>query len=183
MTPVSEDCVVGILTEILAIECGFGSTSKQIRVAATLHDVGKQYIPAHIRDKPDRLTPDEYELMKSHTKFGHDLLCCFEGTLGEYAQTVALYHHENWANDGGYWGVPACTLPPYVGMVSLCDVLCGLVYPRVYKPAWSQEQALQYIRSKAGTQFCPKMTARLIKTVRDTDFFRRWCCDIPTQAV
>ena len=139
---------------------------KQIRIAAIMHDCGKRYIPKGIKDKPNELTIEEMEVMKTHTKLGHEMLKNVQGDLGVVARNIALHHHEHWRGDGGYWGVPAHTLPLYVNIVSICDVFCGLIYERPYKPAWPLGEALKYIKSKAGTQFCPELTRTFISIVR-----------------
>jgi len=170
MSAIPEIKAVGILTEMLALECGYSpEKSRQIRIASVMHDCGKRFIPANIRDKPGKLTPQEFEIMKTHTTLGHEFLSSLYGELGQMARAIAMYHHEHFFGDGGYWGVPASTLPRYVGIVSLCDVLCSLLYRRVYKPAWPPEEALAYIQSKAGTQFCPELADIFIRMIRTKD--------------
>ena len=164
---VTENAAVGILSEILALECGYNpQKARQIRIAAALHDCGKKYIPDYIKNKPGKLTPQEFEVMKTHTKLGYDLLCCLCGDLGEMARNIAFYHHEFWQGQGGYWGVPSSSLPRYVGIVSICDVAVALLYRRVYKPSWPPEEILAYIKSMAGIQFCPDITDKFISLVR-----------------
>jgi len=161
-----ENKAVGILSELLSLECGYNpAEARLIRMAAILHDCGKQRIPKHIKDKAGKLTVQEIDVMKTHTKIGFDMLSCLRGEIREVAQNVALWHHEFW-NGQGYWGVKSSALPRYVGIVSLCDVLVALIYRRVYKPAWPPTEALEYIKSMAGIQFCPELTDIFIWLIR-----------------
>jgi len=131
----SENKAVGMLAELLALECGYDpAKAKQIRMAAILHDCGKMHIPEEIQNKPEKLTDYEFEIMKTHTMFGFNMLSNLAGEVGKMAQISALYHHEYW-NGHGYWGVPGYALPRYVGIVSLCDVLVALLNNRIYKPS------------------------------------------------
>jgi putative two-component system response regulator len=166
MKPLSENWTVGILSELLARECGYNSiTARQIRMAAVLHDCGKKYIPKEILEKPGKLTLAEFEIMKSHTKLGAELLSSLCGELGKYAQDVALWHHEH-IDGGGYWGLRSHAIPKYVKIVSLCDVLAALLFSRRYKPAWPPEDALAFIQKQAGTQFCPELVKDFILLIR-----------------
>ena len=129
-----------------------------LRIAAALHDIGKLHIPKNIRDKPGELEAREYEVMKTHTKLGAAILSSIQGEIGVMARTVCLHHHE-WHDPafGGYWGIPAHTLPGYVPIVSITDVLTALVSERSYKAAWKLEDALAFINKQAGTQFSAEL--------------------------
>ena len=164
--PAPENAVVGRLSELLAVKCGYSSAeAAHIRMAAYLHDCGKARIPKSILDKPGKLTANEYEIVKRHTAIGYEMLSCLYGGLGAMARNIALNHHERW--DGrGYWGKPVRALPPYVGIVAICDVLAALLHSRTYKPPWPPDEALAYIKSKAGTQFGPGLTETFISLVR-----------------
>ena len=167
ITPAPENEAVGQLSELLALECGYTpAEAMQIRMAAVLHDCGKAGIPKNILDKPGKLTAQEFEIMKQHTKIGLEMLSGLHGAFGEMAKNIALHHHEFW-NGHGYWGVPSHTLPLYVGIVGICDVLAALLYSRVYKPSWPPDEALAFIKSQAGTQFCPELTDTFISLVRN----------------
>jgi putative two-component system response regulator len=169
MNAIPENKAVGMLSELLALECGYSpAKARQIRIAAVLHDCGKMYIPEQIINKPDKLNAHEKEIMKTHTMLGFNILSSLSGELGDWAKIIALYHHE-WANRQGYWGVPSAALPKFVRIVSLCDVLVALLYNRVYKPSWPPLEALDYIKSMAGIQFCPEITDIFITLVQKDD--------------
>ena len=167
MNAMSENKAVGLLSELFALECGYNTTTaKQIRMAAILHDCGKKYIPKEILEKSGKLNSCELELMKSHTKIGAEMLSSLRGELGDLARDIAHWHHEH-VDGNGYWGLRSHEIPKHVQIVSLCDVLCALLFKRIYKPSWPPEEALAYIKSRAGTQFCPDLTNIFIPFVRN----------------
>lgn len=113
MNSFNEDKAVARLAELIAMETGIRSeTARQIRTAAVLHDIGKVKIPGDILNKPGKLTAEEFEIIKTHTTLGAELLTSIQGGIGVMSREIALNHHE-WVNGAGYWSVPADTLPPY----------------------------------------------------------------------
>jgi putative nucleotidyltransferase with HDIG domain len=148
-----EDKIVARLAELLAIECGISSKrAEQIYISALLHDVGKAKLPAGLINKPDKLTAQEFEIMKTHTTLGAEMLKCVKGDFGEVVRSIALYHHER-RDNGGYWGKSLSELPCYVEIVAISDIFVALVSPRPYKKPWPLEDALDYIRNQAGGHF------------------------------
>ena len=165
----SEERLVAALSELMALKYGiYPAAAQKLRVAAGLHDIGKTGIPGSILNKPDKLTADEFEIMKTHTLLGTAILTNIQGDLGEMARTLSHYHHEKW-DGSGYWGKLLCQLPPYVGIVSLCDVAVALLSKRVYKPAWTADLVLQYINNQAGKHFNPILTDLFIELMRHDD--------------
>jgi putative two-component system response regulator len=153
----NENTAVALLSERLALACGYNSAmAKLIKWAALFHDVGKSEVPQAIIHKPGKLLPCEFEIMKQHTKHGARLLSCIPGERGKVAVDVAFLHHE-WFNGQGYWGHKASEIPMFAGIVAVCDVYVALRSIRSYKQAWSASVALEYINNRAGTQFCPKV--------------------------
>jgi len=157
----NENMAVALLSEQLALACGYGTKkTAQIKIAAGLHDIGKNRICPKILGKAGKLTDQEFQQMKMHTVYGADYLSAIPmelGESGELAIEVALLHHEKY-DGSGYWGYKASALPRYIGIVSICDVLVALISPeRAYKPPWTLDEALQYIVDQAGKQFCPEL--------------------------
>ena len=132
---INEAQAVGRLTEIIALEYGVTpAKARQIRTAAVLHDIGKLKIPASILNNPGKLTLEEFQIMKTHTALGFEMLKPIRGEIGEMARQCAYWHHERY--DGlGYWRKPADELPFYVTVTSIADVFTALVCKRVYKTA------------------------------------------------
>jgi putative nucleotidyltransferase with HDIG domain len=153
----NESRMVAQLSALFALQQGLSPpVGKQIRVAALLHDIGKQKIPDEILNKPGKLNEYEFEIIKTHTTLGAEMLKSMQGELGNMARIIAQYHHE-WLNAKGYWGVSTKDLPFYLPIVSICDVYIALVSSRPYKGAWTTDEALKHIKNQAGTQFCPAL--------------------------
>jgi HD-GYP domain-containing protein (c-di-GMP phosphodiesterase class II) len=162
----NEEKAVGQLAAILALECGAtAAEAKRIQTAAILHDVGKQRIDPAILNKPGKLTAAEFEIVKTHTTIGFEMLRSIQGELGEWARQIALLHHERW-DKTGYWGKTPAEVPFYIQYVSLADVFTALVSVRSYKAAWPPEDALEYIRSQSGEQFNPLLVDVFVPLAR-----------------
>jgi putative two-component system response regulator len=162
-----EEKAVGRLTEIIALRCGVcAAQARQIRTAAVLHDVGKLKIPKSVLYKPGSLTPEEFEVIKTHTTLGAEMLKSIQGGLGEMTRQTALYHHEHW-DGGGYWGRFSDELPFYVPITSIADVYVAPVSARSYKPGREREAALAYIKNQAGAQFNPALVELFLPLARN----------------
>ena len=126
--PISgEDKATARLAEFLALECGIcPSMAEKIRIAAALHDLGKQKIPASILNKPGKLSPKEHRIMKTHTTLGAEMLASIQGELGVMARATALYHHEYY-DGSGYFGKRTEELPFYLPIVTISDIFIALI--------------------------------------------------------
>jgi putative two-component system response regulator len=134
-------------------------------VAALLHDIGKQKIPAYILGKPGPLTAAEMDIMKTHTAHGAEMLANVQGELGATIRAVCLYHHER-HDGGGYWGKQTSEVPAYVPLVSIADVFTALISERPYKKPWSVEAALEYIQKQAGAQFSRELAGDFLSLIQ-----------------
>ena len=137
--------------------------SELLRVAASLHDVGKACIPDHILTKPGPLTAQEWETMKSHAKLGHELLSRSSLRVHEMAAQIAHEHHEWWNGTGYPVGLSGEAISLAGRITSVADVLDSLVSARCYKQAWSLPDALQYLKDQSGKQFDPELI-NLVRT-------------------
>jgi putative two-component system response regulator len=131
--------------------------------SAPLHDIGKVGIPDHILLKPGKLTPEEFEIMKTHTTLGHQsieaasrMLPTRASFLG-YASDIALSHHERWDGHGYPRGLAGDSIPLPGRMMALADVYDALRSERVYKSAYSHEEAVDIMTREADGQFDPKL--------------------------
>lgn len=132
-----------------------------ISKAAALHDIGKISIPDHILLKPGRLTSDEFELMKTHTILGCQVLNKIEGIWDDvYKRTtyeICKYHHERFDGNGYPEHKKEDEIPLSAQLVSIADVYDALVTTRVYKDAYSKEDAYKMIISGQCGTFSPKL--------------------------
>jgi putative two-component system response regulator len=130
-----------------------------LRRAAPLHDVGKIGIPDAILLKPGKLTPEEFELMKTHTTIGAEILSGGRSPLVRLAQNIALTHQERWDGSGYPRGLAGEAIPLEGRIVALVDVLDALTHERPYKLAWPLDEAVAEIARQSGRQFDPRLVA------------------------
>ncbi|MFN3466343.1 MAG: HD domain-containing phosphohydrolase, partial [Candidatus Brocadiales bacterium] len=126
--------------------------SQEIGLSGVLHDVGKIHIPESILRKPGPLTQEEWEVMKTHTLAGGMILY---SDYFQVAKNIALYHHENWDGTGYPKGLKGAEIPIEARIARVADVFDALTTKRPYKPAWSEEKALEEIRAMKGKGLCP----------------------------
>jgi len=123
------------------------------RVGALLHDVGKIDIPAGILNKPDRLTSEEWALMRSHPEAGVELLRGID--FPEDVLPIVLSHHEKWDGSGYPHGLAGQAIPMSARILGLADVYDALATDRSYKKGFPHEEAMQIMRGNVNTHFDP----------------------------
>lgn len=145
---------VGDLASRISRELGHSPEEVElIWHAAPLHDVGKIGIPDSILLKPGRLTPEEFEIMKTHTTIGAKILSGRRFPMTQLAETIAMTHHERWDGTGYPLGLRGNEIPLAGRIVGLADVYDALTHARPYKAAWTKERAIAEIRLGYGRQF------------------------------
>jgi putative two-component system response regulator len=152
---------------------------RRIVKAAPLHDIGKIGIPDHILLKPGRLTPDEFETMKTHARLGGDaithairqVLPQYRSVSGDQVDTpevlrfleigrvIASHHHERWDGSGYPDGLAGNAIPLPARLMALADVFDALTMRRIYKRPWSTPEATSHIVGESGRHFDPAIVA------------------------
>lgn len=151
----------------------------QLSKSAPLHDIGKVGIPDSILLKPGKLTPDEWEIMKTHAKLGSDAIELAERDADRsveflvLAKDIAHYHHEKWDGSGYPDGLAGDNIPIAARLMALADVFDALISPRVYKPSMDFSAAFDIIVAGRGTHFDPDVVDAFF--IRFDEF-----CDIAT---
>ncbi|WP_175560091.1 HD-GYP domain-containing protein [Butyrivibrio sp. YAB3001] len=128
-----------------------------VKVASMMHDIGKLMIPNEIIEKPDKLTDEEYEIMKTHSAYGDSLLSHNQGKIMTMARTIAYEHHERWDGNGYPRGLKGEQISIYAQIVSVADVYDALTSRRSYKEAWPAIDAKVEILRQRGHQFSPRV--------------------------
>ena len=129
--------------------------------SAPLHDIGKVGIPDHILLKPGKLSPDEWEIMKQHARYGSDAIELAEKDAEKpvdflkMAKEIAHYHHEKWDGTGYPEGLAGDTIPIPARLMALADVFDALISQRVYKPSFSLKKSVAIIHEGRGSHFDP----------------------------
>ncbi len=148
---------VAKVSYILAIAYGLDEEiAKRIEMASPMHDIGKVAISDTILLKPDKLTFEEFEIMKEHASIGYNILSCGQREILKTASIIAHEHHEKWDGTGYPRGLKGEEIHIYGRITAIADVFDALTYKRVYKEAWSQEQAFEFIQSQKGKAFDPQ---------------------------
>lgn len=128
-----------------------------IRLAAPLHDLGKLGIPEKILKKAETLNDEEWEVMKTHTVLGGELLKKSAVGVSKLAAKLALYHHENWDGSGYPVGLSGNDIPIEARIMSVADVFDSLGSNRTYKSSWSIEDIRKYLIEEKGKKFQPEL--------------------------
>jgi len=129
---------------------------------AVLHDIGKVSIPDSILQKPGRLTPQEFEIMKTHTTKGAETIENVHKSFPRYAflsfaGELILHHHERWDGTGYPYGLAGEAIPLQARIVAIADVFDALTMKRVYKEALPIPSALASMSAESGRQFDPRL--------------------------
>jgi putative two-component system response regulator len=140
-----------------------------LRHAAPLHDVGKLAIPDCILLKPGRLTPEEFDVMKTHAELGARLLSSGSSRVLQTAAVIAATHHERWDGAGYPKGLAGDAIPLVGRIVAVADVFDALTHDRPYKQAWPIERACAEIERSAGGQFDPRVVVAFRALRTDLD--------------
>ena len=145
---------VGTYAGMLASECGVRpQRCEQIRVASCLHDVGKIGIPDRILQKPGPLTAAERATMQRHTLIGHALMCDLGDELLDLAAAIALNHHERMDGSGYPHGLSGASIPVESRMVAIADTFDALTSNRAYRPAFTEQKALEVLEQGRDSHF------------------------------
>lgn len=140
---------------------------EEIYYAAQLYDLGKIGISDQIINKRCQLTLEEFEIMKTHTIIGYDILKNRSSKYLKKGSIVALSHHERYDGLGYPNGLKGNEIPIEGRIVSIADVFDALLMKRSYKNSWSIEEAIDYIKGKSGTQFDPYLVDRYIDNIEE----------------
>ena len=145
-----------------ALEIGFTDLDiKRLGMAATLHDIGKAKIPLSILDKPDRLNPNENEIMKRHPAIGHELLKDMPEISAEILDGVR-HHHEYLDGTGYPDGLQAGHISDLVRLLTISDIFAALIESRPYRPPMARQDAYKILCDMDG-----KLEKPLVKAFRN----------------
>jgi putative two-component system response regulator len=150
---------------------------RELRFAATMHDIGKVAVPDAILLKPGKLTAEERAVMETHARVGHEMLSGSGTELLDLAATIALTHHERWDGAGYPCGLAAEAIPLVGRIVAVADVFDAVTSKRVYKDAVEVERAIAIIEEGSGTQFDPVVVSAFMEAIDDIQAARARCID------
>ncbi len=149
---------------LIAEELGFSTDQmEQLRKTGLLHDIGKIGVPDSILNKPAELTEDEYEIMKTHTTIGSEILKDF--TFIPHVDEGAKFHHERYDGTGYPTGLKGEEIPLNARIIGIADAFDAMTANRIYRKAMNIEDVKKEIKNCAGTQFDPKLAEILLKLI------------------
>ena len=153
-------------TKMLAKEMGYtGEELDKIYYIALLHDCGKIGIPDNILGKPGKLTTEEFEIIKSHTTRGGEILSNFKSL--ENAGQGALYHHERYDGKGYPQGLKGEEIPLIARIICVADSFDAMNSSRVYRERLSKDYIISEFESHKGAQFDPKIADIMLGLIKD----------------
>jgi response regulator RpfG family c-di-GMP phosphodiesterase len=145
-------------SKLLALKYGIPEEEAElVRLASSMHDVGKVAVPDAILNKPGKLTPEEFEIIKNHTIHGYAMLNHSNRDIIKTAAIIAHQHHEKYNGQGYPSGLSGENIHIYGRIAALADVFDALGSERVYKKAWPLEDTLNYFKQESGQHFDPKL--------------------------
>lgn len=161
------------LAEALSMDSNYAASLPPDKInllhkSAALHDIGKVAIPDHILQKPGKLTPEEFEVMKTHAEHGRSTLANAESNVGgnsflKCAREIAHAHHERWDGNGYPLGLAGEAIPLSARLMAVADVYDALISPRVYKVAFSHQRAVETILADSGQHFDPVVVRAFVQ--------------------
>jgi len=161
-----QHCVdVGVLSIILGRAMGMTkSTLIDLGKAAFFHDLGKMFVLKSVLNKPSQLTPEEFDIIKTHSQLGYDAL------LNDLKQPKvvaegALYHHERHEGGGYPSGIAKDEIPVFAKIIALADAYDAITTKRVYKKALIANEAYEFIMANSGTHFCPDIVQVFVRKI------------------
>ncbi|WP_255554620.1 HD domain-containing phosphohydrolase [Moritella sp. 24] len=144
--------------------------------AAPMHDIGKIGVPDYILQKPGKLTPDEWTIMRQHPEFGARIIGTQDNELLRMAHDIAIAHHEKWDGTGYPYGIKKEEIPISARIIAIADVFDALTSERIYKKAWTFEDAVMLISSESGKHFEPSLVSTFMRSLPEIS-------DIKTQYI
>jgi putative two-component system response regulator len=130
-----------------------------------MHDVGKIGIPDSILIKPGKLTKEEFEIMKTHSIIGGNLLAYSKSEIIQVAEEIAISHHEKWNGKGYPQGLAGVKIPLVGRIVGLADVFDALTSKRPYKDPFPVEKAIDIIKKERGEHFDPHIVDVFLENI------------------
>jgi two-component system, response regulator RpfG len=154
---------------------------EDIELTAPMHDIGKIGIPDSILLKQAPLNDREFEVMKSHTRIGYEILKDSPSRRILLGAVIALYHHERYDGLGYPEGLKGEAIPLPARIVAVCDVYDALTSTRPYKGPWPASEAIRYIHERSGNQFDPACVEAFLSRIGEVQAVQKELEDAETR--
>lgn len=137
---------------------------EKLRISALLHDIGKIGVPDSILNKPNKLTEDEFNIIKSHTNMGGKILHKLSSLKN--AETVALYHHERFDGKGYPGKYSGTDIPEFARIVTIADSFDAMTTNRIYRDKLDKQFVISQMEENSGKQFDPYFIEKFIELIK-----------------
>ncbi|RYA24467.1 metal-dependent phosphohydrolase [Malaciobacter halophilus] len=165
---------VALYSEILALKYGLSKEEAELlKLASPMHDIGKVGIKDEILNKPGKLTPKEFSIMKTHSKLGFNMLKNSDKKILKTAAIVAYEHHEKWDGTGYPRKLKGKDIHIYGRITAVADVFDALGSKRVYKAAWSLDEIFKLFKEQRGKHFDPLLVDIFFENFDEFDEIRK----------
>lgn len=159
---------VAAFAKILALKTGMSEKEANfVKQISPMHDIGKWAIPEAILQKPGSLTPEEWEIMKTHTSVGYDMLKDSKLEVLRMGALVAVQHQEKYDGTGYPSGLKGDEIHIYSRITTVADVFDALGSERSYKQAWPTGDIIKYFQDGRGTHFDPILVDLLLANLEE----------------
>ena len=166
-------------SKLLALKLGIsGDDAEMLKLASPMHDIGKVGIPDNILNKPGKLTPEEFEIMKTHAQLGFDMLKHSSKAILQTAAIVSNEHHEKYNGKGYPRGLKGEDIHIFARITAVADVFDALGSHRVYKKAWEDEKIFELFNSEKGEHFDPKVIDAFFENIEEIKQIREQFKDL-----
>ena len=161
-------------SKLIALKLGINEQeAEMLKLASPMHDIGKVGIPDNILNKPGKLTPEEFEIMKTHAQLGYEMLKHSQKPILQAAAIVSKEHHEKYNGNGYPKGLKGEEIHIFARITAVADVFDALGSDRIYKKAWEDKKIFELFNNEKGEHFDPKIidiffeNLEEIKQIRD----------------
>ena len=161
-------------SKLIALKLGINEQeAEMLKLASPMHDIGKVGIPDNILNKPGKLTPEEFEIMKTHAQLGFEMLKHSSKPILQAAAIVSKEHHEKYNGNGYPKGLKGEEIHIFARITAVADVFDALGSDRIYKKAWEDKKIFELFNNEKGEHFDPKIidiffeNLEEIKQIRD----------------
>lgn len=156
---------VCVLSAVTGISMGYDASKlKELCLGALLHDIGKTKIPNEILNKPGPLSPEEYDIIKNHARYGYELLK-ENMEVSTYASYIALTHHEQYNGEGYPLGLKGNAIHEFTRIVSVADVYDAMTSNRVYRKRVNISEVVEYMISMGNHLFDYDIVRKMIEHI------------------
>ena len=161
---------VGEMCAHLARLSGFSEKeSYNLRMASSLHDIGKIGIPDNILLKPDKLDEHEFSIIRQHTIIGYDILKDSSKPILKMASRICLEHHERFDGNGYPSGLSGVGIHVNSRIVAICDVFDSLTHDKLHRDPWTPHQAAEYLKAETGRAFDPDLIELFLSDIGEIE--------------